>query len=96
MVSISLSGILLVVESTPHVIPSLASDDDAAAEADFLSSALLPLNSLVRYFSALLCLFSIFRSACFTVKDPGDKLNASFIYIITGKKYHNDICTLDR
>lgn len=34
MVSISLSGILLVVESTPllYVIPSLASDDDAAAE----------------------------------------------------------------
>lgn len=95
MVSMSLSGILLVVESTPllYVTPSLVSDGDAAAEARFFSSTLLLLNSLVQYCSALLCLFSIFRSACFTVKDPGDKLNASFIFKITGKKYQRYLHT---
>lgn len=74
MVSMSLAVMLMVVEYTPLLF---VSDGDAAVEADFFSSTLLFLNSLEQYFSELLSFLSIFRSACLTVKDPGENFNAS-------------------
>lgn len=57
MVSMSLAVMILEVKYTPLLF---VSDDDAAVKADFFSSTLLFLNSLVQYFSELLSRFSFF------------------------------------